>query len=47
MAPKPNPEMDEKVALPLDPEEALQALLAVDPAGDAASERSDSVGPGE
>lgn len=31
MAPKPNPELDEKIALPLDPEEALRALLAVDP----------------
>jgi hypothetical protein len=28
---KPNPERDERVRLPLDPEAALRALLAVDP----------------
>ena len=28
---KPNPEKDEHVKLPLDPETALRALLAVDP----------------
>jgi hypothetical protein len=31
MAGKPNPERDERVKLPLDPETALRALLAVDP----------------
>lgn len=35
MAPaKPNPERDEKVAIPLDPETALKALLQVDPDDD-------------
>ena len=28
---KPNPERDERVKLPLDPETALRALLAVNP----------------
>jgi hypothetical protein len=31
MAAKPNPEMDERVAIPLDPELAIRALLKVDP----------------
>lgn len=31
MAAKPKPELDKKVALPLDPEEVLRGLLAVDP----------------
>jgi hypothetical protein len=31
MAPKPNPEMDERVKIPLDPELAIRALLQVDP----------------
>ncbi len=31
MSGKPNPERDEKVKIPLDPETALRALLAVDP----------------
>lgn len=31
MPAKPKPELDERVALPLDPEEALRALLAVAP----------------
>jgi len=31
MPAKPKPELDERVTLPLDPEVALRALLAVDP----------------
>ena len=31
MAGKPNPDKDERVKIPLDPETALRALLAVDP----------------
>jgi hypothetical protein len=31
MPAKPNPDRDERVRLPLDPETALRALLAVDP----------------
>jgi hypothetical protein len=31
MPAQPNPERDEPVAIPLDPEEALRALLAVKP----------------
>ena len=31
MAPKPNPEMDKRVKIPLDPELAISALLRVDP----------------
>lgn len=31
MAPKPNPNMDERAAIPLDPETAIRALLQVDP----------------
>ena len=33
MAAKPNPEMDERVLIPLDPELAIRALLKVDPGG--------------
>ena len=31
MAAKPNPNMDERVTIPLDPELAIRALLRVDP----------------
>ena len=31
MAAKPNPDMDERIAIPLDPELAIRALLRVDP----------------
>ena len=31
MPAKPNPEMDERVAIPLDPELAIRTLLKVDP----------------
>jgi hypothetical protein len=33
MAAKPNPDMDERIAIPLDPELAIGALLRVDPDG--------------
>jgi hypothetical protein len=36
---KPNPEKDERVKLPLDPETALRALLAVDPDDEPADEK--------
>jgi hypothetical protein len=31
MAPKPNPDLDERISIPLDPELAIRALLQVDP----------------
>lgn len=31
MAPKPNPDMDERVAIPLDPETALRGILDAGP----------------
>ena len=31
MAAKPNPDMDERIKIPLDPELAIRALLRVDP----------------
>jgi hypothetical protein len=34
MAPKPNPDMDERVVIPLDPEAAISALPKVDPEAD-------------
>ena len=39
---KPNPERDERVKLPLDPETALRALLAVDPDDKPADEDQDT-----
>jgi hypothetical protein len=38
MAGKPNPDKDERVKIPLDPETALRALLAVDPDDEPADE---------
>ena len=40
MAAKPNPEMDERVVIPLDPELAIRALLAVDPKAPPESDES-------
>lgn len=34
-----NPDKDERVALPLDPDDALRALLAVDPDDEEATDR--------
>jgi hypothetical protein len=39
MAAKPNPDIDERVHIRLDPEVALRALLKVEPGGDAPTER--------
>lgn len=39
---KPNPERDERLKLPLDPEAALRALLAVDPDGEPADDDQDA-----
>lgn len=41
MPAKPNPDRDEPVKLPLDPETALRALLAVDPDDEPADEPAD------
>jgi hypothetical protein len=38
---KPNPERDERVKIPLDPETALRALLAVDPDDEPADDDQD------
>lgn len=38
---KPNPERDERVKLPLDPETAIKALLAVDPDDEPEDDRDD------
>ena len=38
MPAKPNPDKDEPVQIPLDPEEALRALLAVKPENDKTDE---------
>ena len=37
---KPNPRRDEKVSIPLDPETALRALLAVEPDEETAADES-------
>jgi len=44
---KPNPERDERVSFPLDPETALRALLAVDPEDEPADDNQDRSGKDE
>jgi hypothetical protein len=39
---KPNPDRDERVKIPLDPETALRALLAVDPDDEPADDEQDA-----
>jgi hypothetical protein len=41
---KPNPDKDERVKIPLDPETALRALLAVDPDDEPADDDRDDDG---
>jgi hypothetical protein len=41
MPAKPNPNMDERVAIPLDPELAIRALLKVDPDAEPADDAVD------
>jgi hypothetical protein len=38
MAAKPNPDMDERITIPLDPELAIRALLKVDPDAEPAAD---------
>ena len=45
MAPKPSPEMDERVKIPLDPELAIRALLRVDPDAKPADDAKDESPP--
>lgn len=39
MAAKPNPDLDERISIPLDPELAIRALLKVDPDAEPADEQ--------
>jgi hypothetical protein len=43
MAPKPNPDMDERTVIPLDPELAVSALLRVDPGAPPADDAVDEM----
>lgn len=45
MAAKPNPDMDERVSIPLDPETALRGLLKVDPDAEPADDRQQPTTP--
>ena len=47
MAAKPNPEMDELISIPLDPELAIRALLKVDPDAEPADGSAPSERPQE
>jgi len=40
MAAHPNPDLDERISIPLDPELAIRALLKVDPEADEAVDES-------
>ena len=47
MPAKPNPEMDERVSIPLDPELAIRALLKVDPDAEPAEDQQRPKTPGK